>query len=383
MKPAVSSKRKAFMWAIPVAGFALWWYSRPFAWLGICTALLTGLFIFFILRTAHLETFRRIFYIGLFGISIITLAIIIADMDLSSFLNWASGHVKGYYLSGQYLGSSSYPCTRQLAQVILRRAEYLPELSVWQTTFPATLNDFLILMIPFAVTGVIFGRSFCGWICPFGGLPELMVTGKKERWHLDFLRNQEHSSQGMHYTGLKAWVKDIKYGVLLAIVLMSIFLSFPIVCVYCPVLWLSSKYVFWTVISILVLFAIVFPFMTKKRWWCQVCPVGAVASLLDKISVFRIRINKIKCTECADCIQECRVYAMTEKAITTNGRPDADCIRCGRCIEACPEGAVDSYLFNTSLKSRALFITFAIGASLAWYAWFVFIFAEKLYHLVR
>ncbi len=99
--------------------------------------------------------------------------------------------------------------------------------------------------------------------------------------------------------------------------------------------------------------------------------------------MFRVRIDKAKCTKCADCIQECRVYAMTDNALKNGGIPDADCIRCGRCIEACPEGAVDTYLFNTPLKVRAVFITLAIGASLAWYTWFVYIFADKVSQIFR
>jgi polyferredoxin len=233
-------------------------------------------------------------------------------------------------------------------------------------------------MVPYFVTAIIFGRSICGWICPFGGLPEAMVTGEKERWQLGFLKGEAVTASGFRYAGLKPWVKDIKYGILVAVVLLSISLAFPIICTFCPVLWLSSMLVFWTIIGLIAVFAVVLPFMTKRRWFCGICPLGALFSLVDKLSLFKVKIDKKKCSKCFDCVQECRMYALTPDAVQGPGKPDADCIRCGRCIEACPEGAVDIYWLGTSLKARTIFITLAIVAVLAWYIWFVVILADKI-----
>ena len=145
----------------------------------------------------------------------------------------------------------------------------------------------------------------------------------------------------------------------------------------CPVLWLSAMPVFWTVIGLIAVFAVVLPFMTKRRWWCHICPMGAIYSLLNKISLFRVRIDKKKCIKCLDCVQECRMFALTPEAVQGKGAPDADCIRCGRCIETCSEDAVDIYWLGTQRKARSVFITLAIVAVLAWYAWFLVILADK------
>jgi ferredoxin len=72
------------------------------------------------------------------------------------------------------------------------------------------------------------------------------------------------------------------------------------------------------------------------------------------------------------------MFALTPDSVTGRGRPDADCIRCGRCIEICPEEAVDMYLLGTSRKIRGVFISLAIIAILAWYTWFLFILADKI-----
>lgn len=99
--------------------------------------------------------------------------------------------------------------------------------------------------------------------------------------------------------------------------------------------------------------------------------------MLDKISLFRVRIDMKKCDRCMDCVYECRMYALTTDDVDKKGKPDEDCIRCGRCIEACPEKAVDMYFMGTPLKIRNVFIASAILAILAWYTWFVMILLGK------
>lgn len=381
MKPAVGTKRSAILIALLVGGFALWWYFRPFPWLGVIMATFGAGFTYFILSTQRMERFRRALFISLFVLALTSLIIIIATTGLDTFMRWVADHSKEYYIQGQTIGAQSYPCTREVPQVFLGRAVFLPGLGLWSTRFPSSLNEFMLLMVPFVVTGLIFGRGFCGWICPFGGLNEAMVTGEKERWRLRFLKKEVVSESGFRYAGLKPWVKDVKYGVLAGVVLLSISLAFPIVCIFCPVLWLSAMPVFWTVIGVIAVFAVVLPFMTKRRWWCHICPMGAFYSLLDKISLFRVKIDKQKCTRCFDCVQECRMYALTTDAVQERLQPDADCIRCGRCIEACPEGAGDIYWLGTSRKVRALFLTLAIVAVLAWYIWFVVILADNVARL--
>ena len=378
MKPAVSSKRKALLPAILVGGFALYWYFVPFVWFGVIMGLLSGALVYFLLLARRMERLRRIYFFGLFVVVFTSLFLVINSMGMDTFLGWAEIHEKEYYLPGQTVGALSYPCTREVPQLLLGRATFIVGTGMWQTVFPSNITEFLVLMVPFFLTGIVFGRGFCGWICPFGGLTEAFVTGRKQRWRLDFLKKYKVTKTGIRREGLKEWVKDSKYGILLAIVLLSIAFAFPLVCIFCPVLWLESMVIFSVILTVLFIFAVVLPFMSKRRWWCLICPMGAVFALLNKISFFRIRMDKDKCIKCNDCAQECRMYAMTPKAIENLKSPNEDCIRCGRCIEACPEEAVDMYWLGTSRKARSWFISLAIVAALAWYAWFMVFLADLL-----
>lgn len=387
MKPAVKSRRLAIIMALLVGGFAFWWYFKPLPflgewyefyknlsfWLGVIMGLVSGLFTFFILNSRRMERYRRIYFISLFLIALTSLTIVIADMGSATFLDWADVHEKEYYLPGQAPGTITYPCTRDVPLLLMGKASFMKGIG-WEATFPSTMGQFLLLMVPFFITGLFFSRGFCGWICPFGGLTELFVTGKKERWSLNIFKKRVMTKEGVRYEGLKEWVKDTKHGLLLALIILSFMIAFPLVCIFCPVLWLESLILFSVILAVVLIFAIVLPFMTKRRWFCVfVCPIGAIFALLNKISFFRIKMDKKKCIKCNDCVQECRMYALTPTTIENFKSPNEDCIRCGRCIEICPEDAMDIYWAGTSIKARPWFISLAIATALAWYAWFIVI----------
>jgi NAD-dependent dihydropyrimidine dehydrogenase PreA subunit len=371
----VSSILPAFV----VGGFAFWWYSKPYPLFGIAAALVSAVFIYAIFVARHKEHYQRGLLIALFIVFLGTiLSIVFVDNTLAAFMDWASRHTIAYYKSGESLRSTLFPCTLTISQVFLGDAAYFKtETGSWMTTFPTSLNAFYLVMVPFAATVFLFGRSICGWICPFGGLPEAMATGRKQRWQLNFLKRKD-SGTGLRSNGLLGWVADVKYGVLLASMLLAIFFTFPVVCLFCPVLWLTAMPAFWTVMGLMLVFAIALPLMTKKRWWCQICPLGAFFATLDKISFFRVRVNRNRCDRCMDCVHECRMYALTASSVDITGKPNEDCIRCGRCIEVCPEKAMDVYFMGTSRKVRPVFITLATSVVLAWYIWFIFIFAGRI-----
>jgi ferredoxin len=70
------------------------------------------------------------------------------------------------------------------------------------------------------------------------------------------------------------------------------------------------------------------------------------------------------------------MYAMTPQDIERGKCTNPNCIRCGRCIEVCPEEAIDLYWRRGSIQVRSVFITLAIAAGLAWYIWFVVLLVD-------
>ncbi len=74
-----------------------------------------------------------------------------------------------------------------------------------------------------------------------------------------------------------------------------------------------------------------------RRFWCRnICPLGALLGFLGKLSPLRLAVSE-KCTRCMRCVNECKVGAITEDPKKYLG---VECIGCYSCIAVCPVSAV-------------------------------------------
>lgn len=72
------------------------------------------------------------------------------------------------------------------------------------------------------------------------------------------------------------------------------------------------------------------------RPFCKyLCPLGAVYSVFNKVSVFRYQVDREKCISCGVCADVCGMQVNPLKDAN-----HAECIRCGACKKACPAKAI-------------------------------------------
>ncbi len=193
-------------------------------------------------------------------------------------------------------------------------------------TFPSYVLGFI------GMIGVPLGRVVCGWVCPFGFFQELLYKVKTFKIRV----SERHT-----YT---------KYIMLVLVAIIIPFITGDFwFCKLCPVggieagipqLALDSSlrpligsfFYIKCAIVILVVSASIF----IKRPFCRfVCPLGALYGLFNKFTFFRIKVDRNKCTQCQICQNVCPMDVKIFK------QPDSlDCIKCGICIKACPQGAL-------------------------------------------
>ena len=75
------------------------------------------------------------------------------------------------------------------------------------------------------------------------------------------------------------------------------------------------------------------------RPWCQLfCPFGLIGWFVEKISLFKIKVDYKTCVECEACTQACPSTVMS--AILKRDKTIPDCFACGTCINVCPTDSI-------------------------------------------
>ena len=255
---------------------------------------------------------------------------------------YLTGFVQGKIYSGKLKslclpGLNCYSCPGSLGscpigalQAVLGSAKY--KLSFYLLGF-------------FLIIGTLLGRLVCGFLCPFGLFQDLLHK-------LPFPKKIQS------FKGDRA-LRRLKYGILAVfVILLPLFAvdaagnGSPWFCKWiCPAGTLEGgiplvftspilkdalgflfawKLVIWGIILLLSILI--------WRPFCKyICPLGAIYSLFNRVSVYRYQVDESKCTHCDRCEKACQMNIHPQRE--TN---HAECVRCGACKTACPTSAISS-----------------------------------------
>ncbi len=195
----------------------------------------------------------------------------------------------------------------------------------------------------FLVMGTIFGRFICGFLCPFGLIQELLHK-------IPFIKKIST------FKGDKI-LRLLKYFILVVfVILLPIFwvdftgLGQPYFCKYiCPVGTLEAgiplvltneglrETVGWLYLhkNIILLLTILASIIIYRPFCKYICPLGAIYSFFNKISLLRLSYSKERCIGCKKCSNACEM-----QVDPTKNTEHFECIRCLKCKNVCPKGAI-------------------------------------------
>ena len=252
--------------------------------------------------------------------------VIAAVLYNCNFTGFASGSIyKGELKNACVPGLNCYSCPGAVGSCPLGSLQQSLVSSKYRV--PYYMLGMILLL------GTLLGRFVCGFLCPFGLLQELLYKiptkkVKKGKW-----------SRTLSY---------VKY-VVLAVFVVVIPLAFavPGFCKYiCPQgiiegaiplaiadgdvrAMLGKLFSFKLVIAIVIIVAAVFIFRVFCRF---ICPLGAIYSFFNRVSVARMEVDEAKCTHCNACVRFCK---MDIKKVG-----DTECIQCGECAGVCEACAI-------------------------------------------
>ncbi len=224
---------------------------------------------------------------------------------------------------------------------------------------------------------LVFGRVFCGWICPFGTLHHFFAWIFPSRYLKGSSRveaNKTHGWQAAKYYMMWGFlaaaaagsaigglldpicvaVRAIGLGVIPALQYLGIQGSTVIATsnvrplqtaadsaqdVLAQQLWTANQSYYhqtWFIVFFLV--AILFMNRFIPRFWCRaLCPLGAFLGVMSRFALFGMEKDHSKCTDCNLCLVSCQGADSPQGGV--KHRQD-ECHMCLNCESACPEDVI-------------------------------------------
>jgi polyferredoxin len=177
--------------------------------------------------------------------------------------------------------------------------------------FKYTLPSYLLWVFVLGST-VLWGRLYCGRICAFGALTQLMDTVVPKKLRVEVPLAVERRA---------AW---IKYGLLAGVMVYFIATRDVGVYRYVEPFWMFGLFgttAMWIGLGVL-LVATVF----VRNLYCRfLCPVGAMLGIISNLTVFRIK-RWSECKTCKICEKTCEWGAIRGPMIVAR-----ECVRCDDC----------------------------------------------------
>jgi polyferredoxin len=159
---------------------------------------------------------------------------------------------------------------------------------------------------------ILWGRLYCGRLCAFGALTQLMDAVVPAKLRVDVPPGIERGA---------SW---LKYGLLAGVSLYFLSTKDLLVYRYVEPFWMFGLFgttAMWVGLSVLLLAT-----LFVRNLYCRfLCPVGALLGVLSNLTVFRIK-RWSECKTCKICEKTCEWGAIRGPKIVAS-----ECVRCDDC----------------------------------------------------
>ncbi len=240
----------------------------------------------------------------------------------------------------------------------------------------------VISVVVMAVLVLLFGRAFCGWICPVTLLEKIrgFFTPTKKKQEKETAKAEMNRHIGEYELAVAAGRDaqsacslcgvrkhrqgklDSRHAVLGGALLSAAVFGFPIFCLICPV-----GLTFATVVVVTRLFGmgdvtwsaalipalLIVEVLFLRKWCTRFCPLSAFMNLVGRFGrTARPEIDDGLCLEtskgvpCGHCATVCR-YDVNLRHPDYGELPPIDCSRCMDCVSSCPAHAIKVPAVNT------------------------------------
>lgn len=186
-------------------------------------------------------------------------------------------------------------------------------------TLIVSLKVFMILIL---VTTILGGAFFCGWICPFGTMQDVITNIK-----IFFTKKKIQVPKKIHKYAL--YLRYI-FRVLTLIGITSIFLIDARISFLDFLSGNKISIISYTALAIFIIISFFY-----ERFFCSYfCIQGSIYGLFGALRIFRIKRNEKTCINCKLCDKVCPMNINISENKYVNS---LQCLNCFKCVDSCPK----------------------------------------------
>ena len=194
------------------------------------------------------------------------------------------------------------------------------------------INGSFIVFVSMFLLSIPFGRLFCAYVCPAGGLQECAFT-----------INSNKPKQG--------WKNNIKYVIWAFWVLMVVLCYFNSGKIVKIDFWfntengisvssIQSYIIYYGIVFLIFIPSILFGKRIFCHYFCWMAPFMVLGTKIRRflhLPGLHIQINNgSTCVSCEKCSNNCPMGLNVSGMINNNQIEDLECIQCGACVDSCP-----------------------------------------------
>jgi len=185
--------------------------------------------------------------------------------------------------------------------------------------FPPIGYVMFVWMVLIMGFGMVKGRYFCDWMCPRGSLWDFYLIRLSPKRKIPGLFS--------HTAWRVAWM-----AIMMGVLILMITRNWGD--------WWKLGHSLTLMITVTTVIGLVLGFIYNQRAWCMFCPFGTMANWLGRGKHLLCVSPDCLGDKCRQCQKVCRMQIHAGGYSETGEVRHGDCLKCSRCIEVCPKGAL-------------------------------------------